>query len=159
MYIICMYTIYIYIWIVRYVTFNARLRLEQRHKVVTSHIAVSSSYAKTGFISLSIAVYQFLVHNIGKSHIKFIAALKKLLLDSYPSCALFLLSHSIEQFILFSKSETPQVRYCKNPTPIMFSELALGNSLSVWLKPHYEQHVIKFIAIYCYSTINQVSEA
>ena len=35
-------------------------------------------------------------HLLGKNQIKFIAALKKLLLVSYPSCALFLLSYSID---------------------------------------------------------------
>ena len=45
---------------------NGRLRLEKLREVVTSNILVSSSYAKTGFISLSLAVYQFLVHDVGK---------------------------------------------------------------------------------------------
>ena len=37
--------------------------------------------------------------------------------------------------------------------------MTLGNSLSVWLAPQYDQHTIKFIAIYCYSIFNQVSGA
>ena len=62
---------YIYIWIVRYVTFKDRLRLGQCHKVVTSHIAVSSSYTKISFISLS------LVHDIGKKSYKIHSGIEK----------------------------------------------------------------------------------
>ena len=57
------YILYIYIYIYTciyayvdthiYITFNGRLALEQLHEVVTSHIVVSFSFAKTGFISLS----------------------------------------------------------------------------------------------------------
>ena len=36
-----------------YITFNGSLASEQLHEVVTSHIVVSFSFAKTGFISLS----------------------------------------------------------------------------------------------------------
>ena len=129
MYIICMYIIYI--WNVRYVTFNGRLRLEQRHEVVTSHIAVSSSYAKTGFISLSIAVYQFLVQNIGKSHTKLIAALKKLLLDSYPSCALFLLHIPQSSLSYFQNLKLPSLVLQKSNSHHFFGADTWKQSLSL----------------------------
>ena len=53
-----------------YITFNGRLALEQLHEVATSHIVVSFSFAKTGFISHSPVVYQVLVHNVGKKSYK-----------------------------------------------------------------------------------------
>ena len=46
--------------------------------------------------------------------------MKKLLLVSYPSCALFLLSYSIEQFIPFSKSETAKFGTTKIQLPSCF---------------------------------------
>ena len=68
--------VYTYIYIYN-VTFNDRLRLEHRHKVVTSHIAVSLSYTETGFISLSFTAYQFLVRNIGKKSYKIHSGIEK----------------------------------------------------------------------------------
>ena len=62
--------IYMYICIRRYthiyIIFNGRLALEQLHEVVTSHIVVTFSFAKTGFVSHSSVVYQVLVHNVGE---------------------------------------------------------------------------------------------
>ena len=71
-------------------------------------------------ISLSLAVYQFLVYDIGKKSYKIHTALKKLLIVSYPSCALFLLSYAIDKFILFSKSEKPKFCTTKIQLPSRF---------------------------------------
>ena len=92
---------------------------------------------------------------LGKKYTKFITALRKLLVSD-RNCTLFLLPKSSLSY--FQNLKHPS-SVLQNPTPISFSELTLGNSLSLWLKPQYKQHVIKFIAIYCYSTVNQVSEA
>ena len=89
---------------------------------------------------------------------KIIVAMRKVLLVSNPSCTLFFtcILHGVV-YPIFEIWNT-QVPYQKNPTSISFLELTFGNSLSVWLKPQCEQHVIKFIGIYCSLTINQVSE-
>ena len=60
-----------------YITFNGRLALEQLHEVVTSHIVVSFSFAKTGFISHSPVVYQVLVHNVGEKSFKIYKGIQK----------------------------------------------------------------------------------
>ena len=112
-----------------------------------------------GFHLTFLAVYLFLVHDIGKESNKTHSGIEKTTPRFLSQLRTVLFSCSIEQFILFSKSVNTQVRYYKKPTQISFSELTLGNSLSVWLKPQYEQHVIKLMAIYFYLTINQLSEA
>ena len=61
-----------------------------------------------------------------------IVALRKLRIF-LPSCSLFLLSYSIEYFVPFLKTGTPEFS-----TPILFSELILANTPSVWLTPQYE---------------------
>ena len=71
------YNIYIYIFLYIYIyiyihmecqirNLNGRLRLEHRHKIVISRIAVSSCYTKTGFISLFLPFTKFQNTMLGK---------------------------------------------------------------------------------------------
>ena len=84
-----------------------------------------------------------------------VEALKKLfLLISLSSCALFLLSYSIEWFALFLKLKQPSFVLQK---PSYF--WTFENSPLFSLTHQYEQHTIKFIVIYFYSIFNQISEA
>ena len=59
----------------------------------------------------------------------------------------------------FQNLKHPDSVLQKSNSHLVFGADTQFGCLSVWPKLQYEQHVIKFIAICCYSTVNQVYEA